>query len=978
MGATGCGVDSRGSDGWRSARGCGQNGGMSPFAKRLPPRSRSSRLRQALAPLPACWLLLACAGAPVPDAQAAPPSPPVAPTRDPAPLLASGRAAFEKSDYAAAEASLREAARARATPEVSLALAELLLITGRYEEAVQRGGMAARLPSLKVKAHPVTAEALRRQGKLDEALKLLSEVTSDPKALRASLLMGEILLAQGKVKEAEQSLMRLIEAYNDDQIADSDADGLALVGRAAHLLRAPRDANDAFNQAERAQKGHVPTLLWRAELFLEKYDPGHAEEVVNEVLAKAPNHPDALVWLAHVKLAQALDFDAATRLADQALGVNPKHAGAYFVKAGIELRDMELAAADKQADAGLAAVPGDLDLLSMKAAIRFLADDTAGFERAKQAVLSRSPRYSRMYQIIADYAEWEHRYDEVVHMMREALKLDGEDAKAEAQLGLNLIRGGEDAAGVKALGAAFDKDPFNVRVYNTLNLYEKKIPKEYVTLTQGAFTYRFHKDEQALLARYIPGLMEQALRAMMEHYQFTPGKPVGVELYSDKQDFSIRTSGLPDTGIQGVCFGKTLASMSPHREPFNLGMTLWHELAHVFHIQMSKSHVPRWFTEGLAEYETLVVRSEWQREHDDQLFAAMRDGRLPKLGHMNRAFTRAEEMSDIATAYYASSQILVMLAERYGRAKLNQMLTLWGQGVRTPEVVQRALGKDTEALDREFEAFSKQRLSRYQRQFVPISRSGPLEEAAKLAKQHPDSAPHQTRYALAALRAGDAKAAQGALEAALRADPKYPDARYLKAQVAAAGRDVKGAERQLRALIKDTDGYALRMSLARLMEAQGDPAKLKLELNAAHRLDPTQAEPLVHLLALATKEKDAAGELTLLRKLAALEQHSPEIYQRLMKRLLDAGELDEARRVGESAVWVDLAGLETHRLFGEILIASKMLPRAIFELHSALLCDGRPQELAAVHGLLAKAYAAVPNPKEAAKHRELAKGLKAK
>ena len=60
----------------------------------------------------------------------------------------------------------------------------------------------------------------------------------------------------------------------------------------------------------------------------------------------------------------------------------------------------------------------------------------------------------------------------------------------------------------------------------------------------------------------------------------------------------------------------TLAAISPKAEPFNWGNVLWHELGHVFAIQLSKSRVPRWFTEGLSEYETVRARPEWRREND--------------------------------------------------------------------------------------------------------------------------------------------------------------------------------------------------------------------------------------------------------------------------------------------------------------------------------------------------------------------------
>ncbi len=36
-----------------------------------------------------------------------------------------------------------------------------------------------------------------------------------------------------------------------------------------------------------------------------------------------------------------------------------------------------------------------------------------------------------------------------------------------------------------------------------------------------------------------------------------------------------------------------------------------------------QNHVPRWFTEGLAEYETLTERVEWRREQDRELYVSL-------------------------------------------------------------------------------------------------------------------------------------------------------------------------------------------------------------------------------------------------------------------------------------------------------------------------------------------------------------------
>ncbi len=66
-------------------------------------------------------------------------------------------------------------------------------------------------------------------------------------------------------------------------------------------------------------------------------------------------------------------------------------------------------------------------------------------------------------------------------------------------------------------------------------------------------------------------MLDTAWTKMVRAYAFEPTTPVGIELYSERESFAIRTSGLPQTAIQGVCFGKTLASMSPYYEKFNLG-----------------------------------------------------------------------------------------------------------------------------------------------------------------------------------------------------------------------------------------------------------------------------------------------------------------------------------------------------------------------------------------------------------------------
>ncbi len=895
--------------------------------------------------------------------------PPAEPPSDPEDeALGRASAAVGRGDYALAEKELSTIKAGKVRVEAVLGLARLQLLTGRYDLAMATARSAAGLgKDARNEAAAIRGEALAAQGKITEAIAALKDVEADDGARRARLLLGELLIRSGRRADARAPLLTIIDDYNSDKITQGDAVGLTLVGRAAHLLRSPRDANDAFNSAEKAGgKKIVETLLDRAELFLDKYNPGDAGEVVKEALKLAPRDPRAHLAMARVKLENSMDFEAAESEVRQALDVNPNLSAAYFVRAGLSLRDMDIAGADQAADKGLAINPADLELHSMKAAIRFLADDKPGFEAMKKKVFALDPEYSTFFQIVGEFAEWEHRYDDIVKMMTEATTVDKNDSKAYATLGLNLIRSGDDDGGLTALRKAWDKDKFNVRVYNTLNLFEKDIPTEYVTVKGPVFNIRYHKEEKAILERYVPRMLDEAWASMVQRYGFTPVTPVSIELYADTQSFSIRTSGLPNVGIQGVCFGKTLAAMSPSAAPFNWGNVLWHELGHIFAIQMSKNHVPRWFTEGLSEYETIMRRPEWQREEDPALFAALNAGRIPPVDGFNRAFTHVDDIEDVTMAYYAASQILVFAAKEFGFPTVVSMLPRWAAGERTPQVVQESLGITSEELDRRFRTWLTPHLERYTRQYVPDLHTPPLDDARKNARANPNDAKRQVELALALFADGQKAEGEAVLAEALRLDPKQPDAHYLKLRMALREKNVAEAERLVQKMIADgNDGYVVRLKAADLAEHKKDLAAAKLNLEAAAKLDPTQVEPLQGLFDLAHKASDKNGELWALSRIAKLDQHDRKVWNMLLERLLERGDWEEARQVGESAMFIDVHNWKTHRLYARALARTGRFLSAVYELNSALVCKPKPKDQADLYGELGKAYEKLKEPEMA-------------
>jgi Flp pilus assembly protein TadD len=129
---------------------------------------------------------------------------------------------------------------------------------------------------------------------------------------------------------------------------------------------------------------------------------------------------------------------------------------------------------------------------------------------------------------------------------------------------------------------------------------------------------------------------------------------------------------------------------------------------------------------------------------------------------------------------------------------------------------------------------------------------------------------------------------------------------------------------------------------------------MRTALETAYKWDPTQSDALKGIYDLAHEDKRDADELYALRKLAPIEQHDPRIWRRLLAALVERKLWNEARKVGEGAIYVDVENLEIHQLYAQALQATGANDKAIFELESALLCEGKPPELATVHALLAK------------------------
>ncbi len=860
--------------------------------------------------------------------------------------LEEGLMALGASDYSAAEAYF-ERARAEDDSEGALiGLAEVYLATGRY------GAVDAVLEGMGGRAVALSVRALWLRGRLHDALRKLDAAAPVllTERFEVAVMKAEILGELGKKPEADDALHPVIEAANRGEIerlvpAEQKV-ALLHLGRAAHLLSSPADANGAYDDAEQLGDPSARLLEARALLYLEKHDLAHAMEVLEEALEKEPNNPNLLALLADARLTEALSFAEAEALAGAALAVNPAHARAHLVLGSIALYDLDIPAADRHIGAALATNPRDLDLLALRAAKHFIIEDRAGFDREMDRILELSPGRAAAFVRVSRHAEWEHRYQEMEALLRRATRLDRDHAESRSMLGLTLVRSGSDAAGVVELRRAFELDPYDVRVINTLDLYEKLIPKNYVEERLGPLSLRFPKDEAPLLRRYVPALLEEAYRQMVDRYGYEPRAPLGIELYVSREEFAVRTSGLPRTAIQGVCFGRKLATMSPAGSEGNLGMTLWHELAHVFHIGQSESRVPRWLTEGMAEWETEHLGRGWSRELDRQLYQAHRDHRLPPLETMARAFSRARRMEDVAVAYYASGRVVRSLVEEHGEKVLPTMLGELGKKLPPGEAVPRALGQSYADLDAAFGKWLDRDLSRFGGQFVSRDVTVPLGEARRRYDGAPTDPNVMLDYALALLAAGGADEAEPLLTKLTEKTPN-PDAAYALARLRLAQGERGRAAEVLRRALEVADGYELRLLLGRVLVGDADTTTSKDTILEAHahlrkaaELDPSELEPWMLLARVGVVTSDDALQLEAVGQWTRRAEHDADAHRHYVELLLTAGQKKEATAAAEQLIWAGLGRIETHRTSARAFAAAGQMARADYEWESASLSLG--------------------------------------
>ncbi|MBF8299802.1 MAG: tetratricopeptide repeat protein [Acidobacteria bacterium] len=739
------------------------------------------------------------------------------------------------------------------------------------------------------------ARAAIARGRYTDAEKLLAGIVSSAPAGDAALELGQLYLYLGRRDEGA----RLLQAVLTRGARNSPADVMRL-GLAARALGRFQDANSFLRSASgMAPDDPAINTAW-GELFLEKYNRADAVRSFQVALKVDATYVPARIGLAHATLDE--NPPAAKSAAEGVLEVNPNYVPAHLLIAELALDDRQRDGARASIRKALEVNPNSLEARSLDAAIALLEARTSDFETAVAGVLKINPVYGDVYRMAGDHLARNYRFDEAVALTRRALELDRASTRAYADLGMHLLRTGDEPGSRRALETAFKADPFDVVTFNLLAMLDTV--DKFETIRDGDLVIRLHPDEAGVMREHVVPLARQALDTLSKQYQFKPMGPILIEMFPKHDDFAVRTIGLPGfIGALGACFGRVVTLDSPRARPpgqFSWTATLWHEMMHVISLQMSNNRLPRWLSEGMSQFEERRARPEWGREMEVPFAQALDAGKLLKLRDLNEGFS---DPRMISLVYHQSSLVVGHLIDTYGEPRLWQLLRAYGKGLETDAAFKEAYNTTLDDIQASFDARLERDYAGLRRALkTPEIPDNPTVDQLKaLAAANPGSFGVQMTLAQALDEAGNASAAIEALERASQLVPvangeANPHTHI--ARIAMKQGDTARAIRALEAVVKvESSDVESARQLAKLVAPLGDAARTAAVYGLVAELDPfdVQAQAVVGRRAL--QQRDAARAQRAFRAaLAAGPADKAAAYLDLAEAYFLAGQLGDAKR----------------------------------------------------------------------------------
>lgn len=756
------------------------------------------------------------------------------------------------------------------------------------------------------------AELFYRRGRLDEALKSAeAAIAVQPDQFLARWIRANIKLDRGDLPGADTEFRWFVRTYTARDQANNpirDADTLFLVAQAGAINARWHNLNDQFrfilnevlNDALKAEPAFWPAEYFAGMLLLEKYNRGEAVTAFDKALAINPRAVPALVGKGRSAL-QEFSIKDAEQFARQALAVDPRSVDALHLLADVHSLCGEESEAIKLLEKARAVNPVDEGTLGRLAACRF---QTGEFEKLCTEATTRDPKPGRFWFTIASRLDDRRWYDDAKIFYQRALEAWPHMGEAKTGLGMLSLRLGQEDDARKTLGGAFQADPFNVRVANSLKVLRHL--EEYETTRTPHFLVRFDAKTDGALGRYMSDALEREYARLVSQFQFEFAEPILVEVFNRHDMFSGRTTGMPDLHTVGATTGRTFSIVSPKGQgvpkPFSWGRVVRHELVHVFNLEQTKFQVPHWLTEGLAVRNENIKRPpDWIRLLAERTAA----GTLFDLATINSGFVRPRNPADWTLAYCQANLYVEFLVQQHGEPVVAKLLSAYRGGSATPAALRAAGAGDIAEIEKGYQTYIKKVLA--QSRGKPPEPTMPLPQWQAAVERSPEDADLAARLSEQYWKRRRVAEARDMVERVLQKQPKNGLALFVKAQLLlGAGEDEHAVQLlEMAAALDPPEPKALR-ALGRLYFDAAKLDQAEAAFLRGRRAEPGEPSWLDELARVYKQTGDVAKRIEILQDLAPTDADDLPIRRELAERLAAAQRWPDAERWAREALEIDV------------------------------------------------------------------------
>ncbi len=893
-----------------------------------------------------------------------------------------------------------------------LALARQLLLRGNYAEAEEQ--YAALAEDQPVAAAVGQARCRKAVGELTKAVELLTAATTtapdEPASAALSAELARIALESGEYAEADRlvavaiaqdqdcllgrwvaaELHRLagrldqaaagyksiVEFYEQHDITDADAVCVCGWAAAQHARWNRRKddfgilVNDLYPLALTIDKDYWPSHYESALLFLEKYNQAEAARSIKKALEINPQAAEVLAAKAQLAL-QNYDLDDAQVAVDRALQLNPQLIQAHRLKADSLAANFKLTEALTALEEARKLNPWSEETLGRMAACYLTIDGQTAdgpetrFGKLRDQVLASNPAAGLFFFTVADQLSDRRKFSAAEKFYLEAIARMPQLVGPHAGLGMLYMRLGQEVEGEKLLNEAFQIDPFNLRVTNTLKVLE--VLSGYAVIETEHFILKFDRGQDEVLAKFSARYLEEEVYPVLtKQFGFEPQDKSLFEIFNKAKNtgghgwFSARMVGLPYVGTVGACAGKMVAMTSPNsmEQKFNWARVLKHEFVHVLNLQQTNFNIPHWFTEALA-----VINEEFPRP---QVWNELLSARVPKrelfnLDNINLGFIRPSSSLDWQMAYCQAELYAEYMVAKYGKNALAMMLSAYADNLETRAALKRCFNVEQEAFEQGYLDHLDAVVGELQVGEKPVEHT-----FAELERAHKDNPKDPNIAARLALVYVDRKTYPKARElarAALVAQPKHPLASYVLARIHL----VVGDNDEALTLLNDAldreapEEHVVTLLASLLLKAKQTAAAAELYgLMAQREPQSSRWTKLLAKVYLTTGDDEKLEPI--LVQLAAMDADDVTIRKKLLQMALKRKDYANAARWANHSLQVDVQDADVHRQFGEALLGQENFAQSIEEFEYALRYQ--PKDKAARLGL-ARALAKGGQPQQA-------------